>query len=64
MSWEIEETAPGVSKLTVIHDGFEARTETYTQVTGGWPWIVSGLKSLLETGEPLTGSEAETSATA
>jgi DNA-binding transcriptional ArsR family regulator/uncharacterized protein YndB with AHSA1/START domain len=62
MTWEIEEAAPGVSKLTVVHDGFEARTETYTQVTGGWPWIVSGLKSLLETGQALTGSEAPATA--
>jgi hypothetical protein len=22
---------------------------------GGWPWIVSGLKTLLETGTPLAG---------
>ena len=45
--------APGVSKLTVVHDGFAAENETYRQVTGGWSWILAGLKSLLETGEPL-----------
>jgi uncharacterized protein YndB with AHSA1/START domain/DNA-binding transcriptional ArsR family regulator len=57
MTWEIEEAGPGVSKLTVVHDGFESRNETYTQVTGGWPWIASGLKTLLETGRSLTEAE-------
>jgi uncharacterized protein YndB with AHSA1/START domain len=40
-------------KLSVVHDGFDTETATYRDVRGGWPWIVSGLKSLLETGEPL-----------
>jgi uncharacterized protein YndB with AHSA1/START domain/DNA-binding transcriptional ArsR family regulator len=40
-------------KLRVVHDSFDAETATYRDVRGGWPWIVSGLKSLLETGEPL-----------
>jgi uncharacterized protein YndB with AHSA1/START domain/DNA-binding transcriptional ArsR family regulator len=53
MTWELEESGPGVTRLTVIHGGFESETETFRQVTGGWSWIVSGLKSLLETGEPL-----------
>jgi uncharacterized protein YndB with AHSA1/START domain len=40
-------------KLTVIHEGFEGETATYHQVSGGWPFIVASLKSLLETGEAL-----------
>ena len=28
---------------------------TPEQVSGGWPYIVSGLKTLLETGQPLVG---------
>ncbi|MEO8510917.1 MAG: metalloregulator ArsR/SmtB family transcription factor [Chloroflexota bacterium] len=42
-----------VTKLTLIHDDFDGETETYRQVAGGWSLILSGLKSLLETGEPL-----------
>jgi uncharacterized protein YndB with AHSA1/START domain/DNA-binding transcriptional ArsR family regulator len=53
ITWEIESAGPGVSKLTVVHDGFEAETATYRQVTGGWPLILSGLKTLVETGQPL-----------
>jgi uncharacterized protein YndB with AHSA1/START domain/DNA-binding transcriptional ArsR family regulator len=53
MSFELSGDVPGLTKLTVIHDGFERRNETYDQVVGGWPWIASGLKTLLETGQPL-----------
>jgi hypothetical protein len=49
----LETAGPGVCKLTVVHDGFESRTATFDQVVGGMPFILSGLKTLLETGEPL-----------
>ena len=58
MTFEIEPAGPGVSKLTVVHDGFSAETETYRQVSGGWAFIAAGLKTLLETGEPLMPPEA------
>jgi uncharacterized protein YndB with AHSA1/START domain/DNA-binding transcriptional ArsR family regulator len=45
-------------KLTVVHDGFDAESPTLRTVRGGWPWILSGLKSLLETGEPLPAASA------
>ncbi len=53
LSWELDEAGPGLTRLTVIHGGFASETETYRQVTGGWSWILAGLKSLLETGEAL-----------
>jgi uncharacterized protein YndB with AHSA1/START domain/DNA-binding transcriptional ArsR family regulator len=52
ISWDIEPQGEA-SKLTVTHDGFAAETETYRQVSGGMPYILSGLKTLLETGKPL-----------
>lgn len=39
-------------KLTVIHELEEAPL-TAAQVKGGWPTIISSLKTLLETGKPL-----------
>jgi len=42
-----------VVKLTVIHDGFEPGSATLESVSQGWPWILSALKSLLETGETM-----------
>src|SRR4051794_16432581 len=53
LTWELEGAGPGVTRLTVVHGGFASETATFREVTGGWSWIVSGLKSLLETGEPL-----------
>ena len=50
LSWELDVAGPGLTRLTVVHGGFEGETETYRQVTGGWSWILAGLKSLLETG--------------
>ena len=40
-------------KLTLIHDEFGGDEETYNSVSGGWPIIHNGLKTLLETGKPL-----------
>jgi uncharacterized protein YndB with AHSA1/START domain len=41
----------GSSKLTVIHS--ELDTEMLKAISGGWPPILSSLKTLLETGESL-----------
>lgn len=46
-------------KLTVVHTGIEGETATYHQVSGGWSMIVSSLKSLLETGEPLSVTQPQ-----
>jgi hypothetical protein len=40
-------------KLTVVHDDFEPGSTVATMVTNGWPPLLSSLKTLLETGEPL-----------
>jgi len=54
VSWEIEAAGDGVTKLTVVHDQLEAAPKTAENVAGGWSYILSGLKTLLETGQPLT----------
>jgi hypothetical protein len=41
-------------KLTVTHAGFEPGSAVLAGVTQGWPGVIASLKSLLETGEPLT----------
>jgi uncharacterized protein YndB with AHSA1/START domain len=63
LTYEIEEGTKGVTRLTVIHElegapkvaalvGGEKETEG---AGGGWSWILSGLKTLLETDTPLGG---------
>jgi uncharacterized protein YndB with AHSA1/START domain len=55
VTWEIEPQEGGVTKLTVVHDQLEAAPKTAESVAGGWSYVLSGLKTLLETGEPLQG---------
>ncbi len=54
VTWELEALPGGVTKVTVIHEDFQGETATYQGLqSGGWTWILSGLKTLLETGESL-----------
>jgi uncharacterized protein YndB with AHSA1/START domain len=54
VTWEIEQQDGGVSLLTVVHDRLEGAPKTAASVAGvGWMSVLSGLKTLLETGEPL-----------
>jgi uncharacterized protein YndB with AHSA1/START domain len=56
VTWEIEPRDSGVSLLTVVHDRLEGAPKTAESVAGpGWMMVLSGLKTLLETGKPLTG---------
>lgn len=54
VTFEIEATADDVVMLTLTHDDFVPDSEMKRGVEGGWPAILSELKSLLETGAPLT----------
>jgi uncharacterized protein YndB with AHSA1/START domain len=53
VTWELEDAGNGVTKLTVVHDELEASPKTAESVAGGWSYVLSGLKTLLETGTPL-----------
>jgi uncharacterized protein YndB with AHSA1/START domain len=43
----------GVTKLTIIHDGFEPGSKKLLDITNGWQAVLCSLKTLLETGAPL-----------
>ena len=47
------EPAGGVVKLTLTHRDFLPDSATHETTRHGWPAILSSLKSLLETGQPL-----------
>jgi uncharacterized protein YndB with AHSA1/START domain len=51
VTWEIEPVADSC-RLTVVHD--ELREGANEELYGGWPMILSGLKTWLETGSELT----------
>ena len=54
-TWEIEPHDGGITRLTVVHDQLEGAPKTAESVAGGWMYVLSGLKTLLETGKPLAG---------
>jgi uncharacterized protein YndB with AHSA1/START domain len=51
VTWEIEPVGDSC-RLTIVHD--QLRDGANPQIYGGWPMILSGLKTWLETGELLT----------
>jgi uncharacterized protein YndB with AHSA1/START domain len=61
LTYELQETTGGVTKLTVIHEldgapklaALVAGEREAEGAGGGWAWVLSGLKTLLETGGPL-----------
>jgi uncharacterized protein YndB with AHSA1/START domain len=62
LTYEIEEGQPGVSRLTITHEmagapnlaSLVAGEREAEGAGGGWNWVLSGLKTLLETGQPMT----------
>ena len=62
VTWEIEPTQSGFTRLTVTHDlegapimAGRVASKFSEMGTGGWNWILSDMKSLIETGKTLSG---------
>jgi uncharacterized protein YndB with AHSA1/START domain len=54
VTWLIEEQDGGVCLLTVTHDQLDQSPKTANSVSGiGWLTVISGLKTVVETGQPL-----------
>ncbi|KAB8139834.1 metalloregulator ArsR/SmtB family transcription factor [Chloroflexia bacterium SDU3-3] len=54
VTWELTPMPGGITKVTVLHEEFQGETPTYQGLqSGGWTWILSNLKTVLETGESL-----------
>lgn len=51
------ESIEGIMKLTVTHSIERAQSKFIQAVSGGWPQILSNLKSLLETGSVVLGAK-------
>jgi uncharacterized protein YndB with AHSA1/START domain len=48
VAYDIESFGENVVRLTVTHDQLDQ--EMYNSISFGWPMVISGLKTLLETG--------------
>ncbi|RTL75698.1 MAG: ATPase [Bradyrhizobiaceae bacterium] len=57
VTYVIEPSYDGV-KLTVTHEGFAPDSKTLPSISTGWPLVLSSLKSILETGQPLAFEHA------
>jgi len=42
------EAKENATKLTLTHEGYEMDTQSYADIAGGWPIILDGMKSKLE----------------
>ncbi|HEX5825885.1 MAG TPA: SRPBCC domain-containing protein [Candidatus Limnocylindrales bacterium] len=54
VTFEIAEAGPGVQKLTLVHETEPGSSTQIADVAAGWPYILAGLKTLLETGQPMS----------
>jgi len=54
---EIEQDGD-IAKLSIVHEIDVADSKTIAAVSGGWPRILSNLKSLLETGAVLSATKS------
>lgn len=50
---DIEPHIDGLIRLTVTHSELERDPQMLTGISGGWPMVLSNLKTLLETGRAL-----------
>ena len=50
VSFDIEPHIDGLVRLTVTHDDLERDPQMLAGISGGWPQVLSNLKTLLETG--------------
>ena len=63
LTYEIADTGDGVTRLTITHELENAPTlaamvagkSEAEGAGGGWAWVLSDLKSLLESGSPMAG---------
>ena len=58
VSFDIEPYTDELVRLTVTHDELEHDQKMLDSISGGWPKVLSNLKTLLETGQPLPKAAA------
>src|SRR5438132_1288007 len=57
VTWEIDPRDGGYCLLTLTHDQLDGAPKTAVSVSGeGWMFVLSGLKTVVETGKPLAGA--------
>ncbi|PRC93489.1 SRPBCC family protein [Solimicrobium silvestre] len=60
VAFDIEPYGDGLIRLMVTHDDLERDPQMLEGISGGWPKVLSNLKTLLETGHALQHSPSAT----
>jgi uncharacterized protein YndB with AHSA1/START domain len=60
VSFDIEPHGDVLVRLTVTHEDLERDPQMLAGISGGWPMVLSNLKTLLETGRVLPRSPSAT----
>lgn len=65
VEWTVEEAGVGLTRVRLVHGDLAASPLTWANVKDGWPWVLSALKSVVETGRslPAKGDGGATEAT-
>ena len=63
VTYELEQIEDMV-RLSVLHDDFKPGFDTISKISGGWPRVLSSLKSFIETGHGLNVMAGKTSCAA
>jgi len=58
VTFEIEAHSEGIVRLTVTHDELERDAKMLAAISGGWPMVLSNLKTFLETGRSFFAAKA------
>lgn len=59
VEWQVDAAGDRLTRLRLVHGDLAQSPRTWANVEHGWVWILDGLKTLLETGEPLPPREVE-----
>lgn len=62
VEWTVESAGDGLTRVRLVHGDLAASPLTWASVRTGWPWVLDGLKTVLETGHSLPSRHQETTA--
>lgn len=53
VEWTVESAGDGLTRVRLVHGDLAASPLTWASTRSGWPWVLDGLKTVLETGRSL-----------
>ena len=62
VEWTVEAAGDGLTRVRLVHGDLAASPLTWASVRTGWPWVLDGLKTVIETGQSLPPRAADTDA--